>query len=454
MGKRTAILIFIFSILLIQSCTKSADPQALVAKDPLAVIYMKSMKSFKATLPPQAMMAVSMAEGAAVGLDTEKPIYFVLTTLNPVSAYLVLPMKDPAKKDELVKTLPANIQPGVRMNGSNAMIPLYGNLPTEFAAYDKMKSSELSIFADLQLINDKYGDYISKKMKEGGEALSSTVGADEQKLVTGIFGFYEVIVNDYLKNSKQLTVEYNKTDKMKIDSRWEFKEDSPMNKAIASLMDKTIPEAQKLSAMPMYYAMAFNWKETEPLFGKSLNALDPLYESIGIDFDFKEFMDAFKQVGNIDAVGGMGFSPDMKSVDMQYIFRTENNELMKTTLNDWFEKMIAKENKILEVRKSETKLNGEPLYEMSTQLEQDGGIQMSTFLGGDKSGYYYSSSPEKITELSKMDIKKGSTKGYFQMKIDYGKIIPQTPGVPQMNFILNAIGGAEKNTLTFSLVFE
>lgn len=450
MGKYIVLLL----IVALQSCSKNVDPKELIAKDPLAVVHIKSMKSLKASLPPQAMMAVSMAEGAAVGLDNEKSILLVLTTLNPVSAYLVLPVKGISKKDQLVNSFPAQIKTGVKTSGNNLLVPLYGSLPTVFAKYEKLNDSELSITANLEAMHDKYGDYISKKMKEGGSLFSESVGESEQNLITGIFGFYEVLVNEYLKNSKQLSIDFTKSDQINIDFKWEFKEGSAMSIAAASLMNRTIPKAEALSKMPMYYAMSMNWKDVEPLFGSSIKALDPLYKAMNLEIDFTDFMDAFKKMGDMDAVGGMAYGADLTDIKMHYIFKTENNSLLKQTLNNWFEKLSEKENPMLLVKKSEEKFSGDFLYEMSTKVDIEGSVVMNTFLGGDENGYYYGNSLKNIEELSKIDLKKDADKGYFKMRIDYGKLIPQSAGVSPMNFVLNATGAAEKNALTFKLTFE
>ena len=457
MGKIYGLALCLFSMFLVQSCSKNPSVESLIAKDPLAVVYLKSMKELKASLPAQAMMAVSMAEGAAVGMDSEKPAVLVLTGLNPVTAYAVLPMKDIAKKDAMTASMPENIKSGVVAKGNNLLIPIYGSLPTEFEPYSSLKpESIIQISSDLDLLDKKYGAYIRKQIKDGLSTISELGSEKEVKMLQALSGFYEDLIDQYLKNSQSLNIEYSKGEFITVDGSLTFKEGSKFAKASDALGKYKLPELKGLESGAVYYSTVMDWKEVEPLFGNFIETMGPFYKEMGINMDLRKFMDMFKKVGKTEMVGSMNLDMAENKMAMNYILRAEEGVLMNTIMQEIFTDFAkAENNDLLKISKEPYQFNGNPVYRFGYGvINVPATPQLNAVVGGDQSGFYFASSKEEIESLSKMKLSKSTQNGYMLMAINYSKLMPPGQGIPPMNFILKMLFSGKDGAMTFKLTFE
>ncbi len=468
MGRKIVSLICVSLMILLQSCSKSADPRDLIAKDPLAVVYLKSFKDFESTLSPQMIMMASMAKGALTGVDDTKPVVLVLTGLEPVSAYVVFPMKDIADKDSLLTAMSTSMKEGAEVKGTNLLVPLAGSLPSSFAPYDKLQSSSIiHAIADVDQIEKKHGKYIRSKIIESFQSISALgVPASEKELFDSMGDFYADFLDSYMKESNYFNIEYRKSQFPMITGLWNFKKGSKMAEAANRLGKKNLPEIPELKSMPVYYSSTLSWDDVEPLFGGSAESIGKLYKALGMELDFKEVISDLKEVGNIDMVMGMNMDILNNNMSMKSVVRGDNNGALKKMVYNMLAKMsTAADNNLMKISKKDFQFRGNDVYgydEVGNGLT--GGAvpgtppipatKINALIAADDNGAYYGMDKEDLEKVANYKFQKSSEKGYFMMSMDYGNMMPATPGMPPMDFILKVFATGGEDSFLMKMTFE
>ena len=463
MGRKITAFFCLLSVLFYQSCSKGVDPRDLIAKDPLAVVYLKSLKDFEATLSPQMIMATAMAKGAISGLDDTKPVLFVLTGLEPVSAYVVIPLKDISEKDSLLSSMPATMKSGAEVKGNNLLMPVAGSLPTEFETYDKLQSSSIiHAIADVDQIEKKHGKYIRSKMLEGVNALDVLSTSDEEKeLFSSLGEFYADFLSSYMKESNYFNIEYRNSQFPTITGLWNFKKGSKMAEAANRLGKRNLPDIKELKSMPVYYSSTLSWEDVEPMFGGSVESLAKFYKAFGMDLDMKEVLEDMRKVGNVDMVMGMNMDMVNNDMSMKSVIKAEDNNALKKMVYKMLSKMSEATNKsIVKITKADQKFRGNDVYIYDEVGSAFGagvgavGPKVSALIAADDQGAYYGMKEEGLEKVANYKMTKSSEKGYFMMSMDYGKMLPPTPGVPPMNFILKMLATGGEDSFLVKMTFE
>ena len=115
--------------------------------------------------------------------DFTKEVQVVVSSIMPPSVYIAAPLKAGSDLKTATATLPPQIQSQVKLQGSYALIPLQGALPSAFgnSKLKVNKTSPIHLLADIKTLNAKQGAFLTMMLQQGLNQISSSMPQDQNK---------------------------------------------------------------------------------------------------------------------------------------------------------------------------------------------------------------------------------------------------------------------------------
>ena len=412
-------------------CSTSHGVEKLIAENPLIIVKIKSFNDLKRLVPEFAQQQVMMAEMQAPYLDKTKEAVVVLTSIMPPVAYAAVPVSEGTQLDAITPALPPNLQATAQLRDGYVYLPFTGMLPQTVGKgkFEKLNDSAVQICFDIDRINTTSGPMIAMMLQQDFSAMLPPSDENTDKLMKASIELYKAYVTDLLTATNSVDIDLNKKSNFVIDVAGEFKEGSAWAGICEKHSKMKIPECESLDAAPIVFAGEIDYSSMEPFMGPMTKYMAALGDAAeGKDLD--KMMKSFIEMGRLKMVGNMVMDPE--KFDINYLFEAKEGFDMNKSLSDWAGFFPKGDGLGMYFEKTGDKIFGEEIYksEMGEAYKQPGMPEMTTLFYAKKNKMYYASSKEGLEKLSDSKISSGTSKGFFFMQMDMGKMGSATGGTP------------------------
>ncbi|MCM8528950.1 MAG: hypothetical protein NE327_20675, partial [Lentisphaeraceae bacterium] len=249
MGKLQKVIVVMSAVFLTFTAKSEIRPEAYIAESPLLTVKINSINNVIKVLPPQLSASLTQVEAILPGMDKDKPLYLVVTNLEPVTSYAVVTLTEASKKEDILALIPEEMKQDFILNGKVALVPIQGKIPKKFAEYKKFKdNTEVEIKLDVRLIEKNHGSFIRQMVSIGMMGFQETFSGmpEEKKLFPAIAQIYTKMADIYLKNTSTISFAYSKENQHIISSNITFNNDSKMAQACSSLKGIYLPKEDSI----------------------------------------------------------------------------------------------------------------------------------------------------------------------------------------------------------------
>jgi hypothetical protein len=425
----------------------------LIAENPLIVVRVKSFNSLKAIVPEAAMGQVQMAEQMFPFLEKSKEVVVVMTSIIPPVAYAAFPVIAGTKMDGISPALPPNLQATAQLRDDYVFLPLQGALPQTIGKGKLAKNiSVIQVNLDVEMINKLNGPMLIAMMQQDFSKMLPSSSEKEAQMLKASIDLYRVYLSDLLKSTKSLDIKVDKKEGYVVDMSSEFISGSVWAAICEDHSTFTIPKSDVIkNDTAMVFAGEFDYSSMKPLMDSMGAPMKAFGEAIGMK-DINKLMDSFIKIGRIKTVGSMSMNKTV--MDMNYVMEGEENADLSSML-EMMTATMASSGEFLSMTKLEETVAGQPVYKYSVKAMSPEIVAMDSYMMAKDNSMYYASDIAKLKKLSesKLEIEKGTKKGFMWMKMDLGGIsksmgLPVPVALPSIESIFSATSTGMRSIIT------
>jgi hypothetical protein len=428
-----------------------------IAKDALAVVKIQSFNKLKESLPSAMQGQLGMANGMLLDLNADAELTVVLASLNPISAYAVIPYKESMVK--LLVNVPKEMSAKAVDVDGVVILPLQGDAPTEFANYKGlMNKNIIEVVVNANKLQSMHGEYINKVLTDQIKKMIPLLGPgqEETKILAEVLNLEMTLFLSALKESESISMSYNKSKKYNIQSSWEFKKDSGLATIANDMGRRFLPTTSELQEYSIYGTFNMDYSQYKDYMEPMAETLNALYKTMGMDFDIKKMMEIFADLGVTEGLMGMDMSMDMSKrlPTVNSLLRAPGKPaLLKRAIEEMMPEMLkmTTADKSISFKKSVKKFKGNDIYVMKQTIEGLNKLESNTMMSLTDKGFLQAEDEAGLEKMYKLKLSPSSVKGTMKLTIDMSKIA--MPGISPIKTIINMLFTGSDNTMKMDVSF-